>query len=196
MSCCCCRLWGEREVNPLRQAERTEIALAETAHGSSIKTAKARICISLGRIEHELHHVSTAFVETRLAIREIETPRPHERFVKALRADRIELGLEGIAPAAQRLRIVAAERERYLTRKFRAPRYRDEPFRTRQHATRENVLADKVASGAIGGEVRIVDRDGLHQRPASTDEPLTQDAKVSGPEPFADGFEHLDRHDA
>src|SRR5256885_3739371 len=62
-----------------------------------------------GLAQRELDDIGVAGVEGRLAIRQVEGPDAHEAFVKALGTHGLQALLEGLAPAPERFRIVAAE---------------------------------------------------------------------------------------
>ena len=65
----------------------------------------------------------------------------------------------------------------------------------RKHAPRKDIVADKVAAGAIAVEQFILDGDGLDHGPAAALQPLRDAGEIGRPVMLANRLEHLDGDD-
>src|SRR5450755_1987969 len=130
------------------------------------------------------------------AIRKIKAPAADKAVVEALRADLVDVGIEGGEPALERLGVIVAEAVHDVNLHPCSVQVILEYFGRRQHAARENVLLDKVARLPVLLEAVIGDGDGLDAGSCARFQRVAQCAKKGRPVAFADGLEHLDRRDA
>src|SRR5450830_2182806 len=143
----------------------------------------------------KLHDIRIMSLKGRLAIGQIEFPGQQETAIETLLFQRHALGQESGPPLAQGFRVIEAEAKgidhaqalRFgTTAKF---------GRRRQHATRENVLLDKVGALAIALKQLIGDDDGLDAGAAARLQIARDTLKIAGPVALPYGFKHFYRGD-
>jgi hypothetical protein len=140
--------------------------------------------------------VGRLFAKARFAIAKVIGPQALEPVIETLRRDLLAAGLETLAPFGQGFRIGQAE----ILDAGEAQTGTRGLFRHRrgagQEAAGKDMALDEVRPGAIIGETRILDRDGLDQRPPARFEHLRDLAEIGRPVGLAHRLDHLDGDDA